>query len=46
MWKGQDYEFWNPEYILKSIDLSSNDLSAEIPKEVGYLFGLVSLNLA
>ena len=46
MWKGQDYEFWNPEYILKSIDLSSNDLLAEIPKEVGYLFGLVSLNLA
>uniref|UniRef100_A0A0R0G0L4 Uncharacterized protein n=1 Tax=Glycine max TaxID=3847 RepID=A0A0R0G0L4_SOYBN len=44
--ESQDYEFWNPEYILKSIDLSSNDLSAEIPKEVGYLFGLVSLNLA
>ncbi|CAJ1953032.1 unnamed protein product [Sphenostylis stenocarpa] len=46
MWKGQDYEFWNPEYLLKSIDLSGNELTGEIPKELGYLLGLVSLNLS
>ncbi|KAL9323998.1 hypothetical protein ACSQ67_008855 [Phaseolus vulgaris] len=45
-WKGQEYEFWNPENLLKSIDLSSNDLIGEVPKEVGYLLGLVSLNLS
>jgi len=45
-WKGKDYEFWNPENLLKSIDLSSNDLTGEVPKEVGYLLGLVSLNLS
>ncbi|KAK7364381.1 hypothetical protein VNO80_12984 [Phaseolus coccineus] len=45
-WKGQDYEFWNPKNLLKSIDLSSNDLTGEVPKEVGYLLGLVSLNLS
>ncbi|KAK7364434.1 hypothetical protein VNO80_13093 [Phaseolus coccineus] len=43
---GQDYEFWNPENLLKSIDLSSNDLTGEVPKEVGHLLGLVSLNLS
>jgi len=45
-WKGQDREFWEPENLLKSIDLSSNDLTGEVPKEVGYLLGLVSLNLS
>nr|KYP49513.1 Receptor-like protein kinase BRI1-like 3 [Cajanus cajan] len=45
-WKGQDYVFWNPEFLLKSIDLSSNDLTGAIPKEIGYLVGLVSLNLS
>ncbi|XP_027924618.1 receptor-like protein EIX2 [Vigna unguiculata] len=45
-WKGQDYEFWEPENLLKSIDLSSNRLTGEVPKEVGYLVGLVSLNLS
>jgi len=45
-WKGHDYEFWKPENLLKSIDLSSNDLTGEVPKEVGYLVGLVSLNLS
>ena len=33
-------------FILKSIDLSSNDLTGEIPKEVRYLLELVSLNLS
>ena len=45
-WKGKDYEFWEPENLLKSIDLSSNRLTGEVPKEVGYLVGLVSLNLS
>ncbi|CAJ1953034.1 unnamed protein product [Sphenostylis stenocarpa] len=45
-WKGHDYEFWNPEGLLKSIDLSSNDLTGKVPKEIGYLLGLVSLNLS
>ncbi|XP_047179992.1 receptor-like protein EIX2 [Vigna umbellata] len=46
MWKGQDHEFWNAEYLLKSIDISSNELTGEIPKELGYLVGLVSVNLS
>ncbi|XP_061337793.1 receptor-like protein EIX2, partial [Gastrolobium bilobum] len=46
MWKGEEYGFKNPEFLLKSIDLSSNNLTGEIPKEVGYLLGLVSLNLS
>ncbi|KAL2334836.1 hypothetical protein Fmac_016049 [Flemingia macrophylla] len=46
MWKGQEYVYLNPEILLKSIDLSSNDLTGEIPKELGYLVGLVSLNLS
>ncbi|RZB61468.1 Receptor-like protein EIX2 isoform B [Glycine soja] len=46
MWKGVEREFKNPELKLKSIDLSSNNLTGEIPKEVGYLLGLVSLNLS
>lgn len=31
---------------LKSVDLSCNNLTGEIPKEIGYLLGLVSLNLS
>ncbi|QCD94650.1 LRR receptor-like serine/threonine-protein kinase FLS2 [Vigna unguiculata] len=46
MWKGQERVFLNPEYLLKSIDLSSNDLTGEIPKEVTKLLGLVSLNIS
>ncbi|KHN24874.1 Phytosulfokine receptor 1 [Glycine soja] len=46
MWKGVERWFNNPELKLKSIDLSSNNLMGEIPKEVGYLLGLVSLNLS
>ncbi|KHN30891.1 LRR receptor-like serine/threonine-protein kinase HSL2 [Glycine soja] len=43
---GQEYLYLNPEFLLKSIDLSSNDLTGEIPKEVRYLLELVSLNLS
>ncbi|XP_029124542.1 receptor-like protein EIX2 [Cajanus cajan] len=46
MWKGVEQGFRNPELNLKSIDLSCNNLTGEIPKEIGYLLGLVSLNLA
>ncbi|XP_014498882.1 LRR receptor-like serine/threonine-protein kinase GSO2 [Vigna radiata var. radiata] len=46
MWKGVEQGFKNPELQLKSIDISSNNLTGEIPKEIGYLIGLVSLNLS
>ncbi|RDY12643.1 Receptor-like protein 12, partial [Mucuna pruriens] len=46
MWKGVEYGFKDPEVRLKSIDLSSNSLTGGIPKEIGYLLGLVSLNLS
>ncbi|XP_027924118.1 receptor-like protein EIX2 [Vigna unguiculata] len=46
MWKGVELWFSDPELQLKSIDLSSNNLTGEIPKEIGYLAGLVSLNLS
>ncbi|ESW24066.1 hypothetical protein PHAVU_004G099700 [Phaseolus vulgaris] len=46
MWKGVEQGFEDPELKLKSIDLSNNKLTGEIPKEIGYLVGLVSLNLS
>jgi len=46
MWKGVEQGFKNPELKLKSIDFSSNKLTGEIPKEIEYLVGLVSLNLS
>ncbi|RDY12642.1 Receptor-like protein 12, partial [Mucuna pruriens] len=46
MWKGVEYGFKDPEVRLKSIDISSNNLTGGIPKEIGYLLGLVSLNLS
>ncbi|WVZ14939.1 hypothetical protein V8G54_012505 [Vigna mungo] len=46
VWKGVAHVFRDPQYNLKSIDLSCNDLSGEIPKEVVCLVGLVSLNLS
>jgi hypothetical protein len=46
IWKGVEDVFKNPELLLKSIDLSGNNLTGEIPKEIGLLLGLVSLNLS
>ncbi|XP_014521870.1 receptor-like protein 12 [Vigna radiata var. radiata] len=46
MWKGVDRSFIHPELILQSIDLSGNNLTGEIPKEITYMHGLVSLNLS
>ncbi|XP_020238760.2 receptor-like protein EIX1 [Cajanus cajan] len=46
MWKGVEQGFRGPELNLKSIDLSCNNLTGEIPKEIVHLLWLVSLNLA
>ena len=47
MWKGSEQMFGdNGLSLLKSIDLSSNHFSEEIPMEIENLFGLVSLNLS
>ncbi|KAK7364458.1 hypothetical protein VNO80_13138 [Phaseolus coccineus] len=43
---GVEQVFGDPQLNLKSIDLSSNNLTGEIPKEIVYLFGMVSLNLS
>ncbi|CAL5322077.1 unnamed protein product [Camellia sinensis] len=46
LWKGQESEYGSTLGLLKSIDLSSNELIGKIPKQVGSLAGLVSLNLS
>jgi len=46
-WKGVEQVFNNNElFFLKSIDLSSNHFSGEIPREIANLIQLVSLNLS
>lgn len=46
VWKGILSEFNNTIGLVKSIDLSSNNLVGEIPSEIAELVGLVSLNLS
>ncbi|CAJ2629908.1 unnamed protein product [Trifolium pratense] len=46
VWKGVDRRYKNANKFLKSIDLSSNHLTGEIPTEMESLFGLTSLNLS
>ena len=46
MWKGKEREYKNILGLLKSIDLSSNNLTGRIPGEIVELVGLVSLNLS
>ncbi|OIW06374.1 hypothetical protein TanjilG_15019 [Lupinus angustifolius] len=46
MWKGVESIFKNDKMLLKGIDLSSNQLTNEIPSEIEDLVGLVSLNLS
>ncbi|CAJ2653692.1 unnamed protein product [Trifolium pratense] len=46
MWKGEERLFKNNMLILRSIDLSSNQLTGVIPEEIGSLIELVSLNLS
>jgi len=41
MWKGVDQRYKNADKFLKTIDLSSNHLTGEIPIEMEYLFGLI-----
>ncbi|XP_058185644.1 receptor-like protein EIX2 [Rhododendron vialii] len=45
-WKGQDLEYGKNLGLLKTIDLSSNSLSGNIPEQVWSLAGLHSLNLS
>ncbi|CAL9007307.1 unnamed protein product, partial [Prunus brigantina] len=45
-WKGARLKYRSTLGLGKSIDLSSNKLSGEIPTEITYLVGLVSLNLS
>ncbi|MCH82078.1 receptor protein kinase-like protein [Trifolium medium] len=42
MWKGVEDVFKNPDLLLKSIDLSGNNLTGEIPKEI--MYGIRILN--
>ncbi|GLT82362.1 hypothetical protein SLE2022_007460 [Rubroshorea leprosula] len=46
MWKGTEYEFAENLKILRLIDLSSNNLTGEIPQQIWSLFELVQLNLS
>ncbi|CAL9007220.1 unnamed protein product, partial [Prunus brigantina] len=45
-WKGARSKYKSTLGLVKSIDLSSNKLSGEIPTEITYLVDLVSLNLS
>ncbi|XVE72762.1 hypothetical protein DITRI_Ditri11bG0064800 [Diplodiscus trichospermus] len=45
IWKGVEQEYGNTLGLLKIIDLSSNKLSGEIPREIASLQGLITLNL-
>ncbi|XP_057759245.1 receptor-like protein EIX2 [Arachis stenosperma] len=46
MWKGVENWFKDLEFGVKAIDLSGNQLTSEIPKEIEYLVGLNELNLS
>jgi len=46
MWKGAERLFKNNKLILRSIDLSGNQFTGDIPEEIGNLIELVSLNLS
>ncbi|XP_050157672.1 receptor-like protein EIX2 [Malus sylvestris] len=46
IWKGSLQFYRNILGLVRSIDLSSNRLTGEIPSEISYLVGLVSLNLS
>ncbi|OVA07210.1 Leucine-rich repeat [Macleaya cordata] len=44
--KGREFEYGNTLTLVTSMDLSKNNLSGEIPKELTSLLGLRSLNLS
>ncbi|KAH6778988.1 hypothetical protein C2S52_010225 [Perilla frutescens var. hirtella] len=45
-WKGKEEIYINTLALLKMIDLSSNELTGEIPRELTSLIGLLGLNLS
>nr|KAJ0199228.1 hypothetical protein LSAT_V11C600317300 [Lactuca sativa] len=45
-WQGDEHEFFRNMGLLKSIDLSSNNLTGQIPYEITNLYQLISLNLS
>ncbi|KAL7595872.1 hypothetical protein Lser_V15G29010 [Lactuca serriola] len=45
-WQGDEREFFNTLKLVKSIDLSSNNLAGQIPYEITNLHDLISLNLS
>ncbi|XP_073020354.1 receptor-like protein EIX1 [Primulina eburnea] len=45
-WKGRVFEYSTTLYLLTLIDLSSNRIEGNIPKEIFQMEGLVSLNLS
>ncbi|KAJ7949587.1 putative Leucine-rich receptor-like kinase family protein [Quillaja saponaria] len=45
-WKGEEIEYGKNLGLLKSIDLSGNNLSGKIPPSLTSLVGLISLNLS
>ncbi|XP_027923965.1 receptor-like protein EIX2 [Vigna unguiculata] len=46
IWKGVERSFTHPELVLRSIDLSCNNLTGKMPREITCMIGLVSLNLS
>ncbi|KAL7596571.1 hypothetical protein Lser_V15G29204 [Lactuca serriola] len=45
-WQGDEHEFTRNLGLLKTIDLSSNNLTCEIPYEITGLYELITLNLS
>ncbi|XP_076918616.1 receptor-like protein EIX2 [Bidens hawaiensis] len=45
-WKGRKYQYSNTLGLVSSLDLSSNSLNGEIPREITNLSGLIALNLS
>ncbi|KAJ0778324.1 putative non-specific serine/threonine protein kinase [Helianthus annuus] len=46
VWQGSVREFYSTLDMVKSIDLSNNNLSGQIPYELTLLYGLIALNLS
>lgn len=46
MWKRKEWSFRNSLGLVKAIDISNNKLEGEIPIEISFLKGLVSLDLS
>ncbi|KAF5819743.1 putative non-specific serine/threonine protein kinase [Helianthus annuus] len=46
VWQGSVREFYSTLDMVKSIDLSNNNLTGQIPYELTLLYGLIALNLS